>query len=143
MAGNAVFGIDLGTTNSCIAMWKDGRSVIIPNDLGENTTPSCVSFTDNGILVGKPAVSQQNSNPVNTIFEVKRVIGQTFETVEKYAKYLPYNLASGASCQPEYDVTLEKQAKTFNTMEVSGIILQKLKEDAEKITKQKVILSRH
>lgn len=88
MAVAPVFGIDLGTTNSCIAVWKDCGVEILPNKFGENTTPSCVAFTQEGILVGSAALAQQSTNPANTILEVKRIIGQKFNTIAKDMKYL-------------------------------------------------------
>lgn len=76
MAEKPVIGIDLGTTNSCVAVWENGEIKIVPNKSGEKTTPSCVGFVKNVVFVGASAITQQEMNPTNTIFEAKRVIGQ-------------------------------------------------------------------
>lgn len=136
-----VFGIDLGTTNSCIAMWDNGESKVVTNDAGDNTTPSCVAFTENGVLVGKSAVAQQCTNPTNTIYEAKRVIGQKMEFVDKQLKYLPFDLTyNDAQNRPRYTVKLENESKTFDAMDISAIVLQNIKETTERMVQQRVIL---
>lgn len=132
-----VFGIDLGTTNSCIAVWKDGGVKILPNELGENTTPSCVAFTQEGILVGSAALAQQSTNPANTILEIKRIIGQNFDTVAKDMKYL--HITKAENGQSKYSVRLEGETKLFHPVEISAIILKHLKKYAERIVQQEVI----
>lgn len=135
-----VFGLDLGTTNSCISMWDNGESQVVPNDLGEGTTASCVAFTKNGILVGKSAAKQQSNNPTNTIYEAKRVIGQTFDNIKSQLKYLPFKVEEDEENRPKYSVQLEGRTQMFDATDISAIVLKKVKEDTENRVKQKVLI---
>jgi molecular chaperone DnaK len=123
-----VIGIDLGTTNSCMAVIEGGESTVIPNAEGGRTTPSVVAFTKDGQrLVGAPAKRQQVTNPQNTISSIKRFMGRKFEEVSEEMKIVPYEVAQG----PNSDVRVKAEAKDYAPPEVSAMILQKLKADAE------------
>lgn len=138
MSDNLVFGIDLGTTNSCIAVWKDGEVLTIPDENGQKTIPSCVAFTPIGYLVGNAALSQQTANPLNTIVEAKRIIGQNRRYIEKEVKCLLNTMTK--EDRPKYEVQLEGQSKLFYPEEISSIILKQLMEIAEKNLGREVIL---
>lgn len=131
MAETPVLGIDLVTTNSCCALWLNGEVIIIPHKSNQNTMPSCVAFTEDGILVGQSAVDQQCNNPENTIFEAKRIIGLDHETVERNMKYLPFRMSKDDADRYKYHVQFEAQANQFFPEEISAIVLKQLKEDAE------------
>src|SRR5258707_15614375 len=107
-------GIDLGTTNSCMAVLEGGEPVVIPNAEGGRTTPSVVAFTKDGQrLVGAPARRQQVTNPRNTIFSIKRFMGRKFEEVSEEMKIVPYEVVKG----PNADVAIEVQGKTYTPQE--------------------------
>lgn len=133
-----VYGIDLGTTNSAIAVWKDGVPEIIPNDFGQNTTPSCVSFTQHGIAVGRLALNLQHVNPTNTIYDAKRVIGKKYENVGKEKFLWPFTVAEDTDGKATYSVLFEGQIKNFYPEEISAMVLRHLKEYAEKYTQKPV-----
>lgn len=135
-----VIGIDLGTTNSCVAVWKDGIIKIVPNKWQENTTPSCVGFSQDGVFVGNSAIEQQTKNPANTIFETKRVIGQTYEKVRKDTKFWPFTLVNKEN-KPMYEVSVKNDQKLMHPEEISAILLRHLKESAVHFIKQEVIYS--
>jgi molecular chaperone DnaK len=121
-------GIDLGTTNSCIAVLEGGEPTVIPNREGGRTTPSVVAFTQGGErLVGVPAKRQQVTNPENTIFSIKRFMGRKFGEVSEEMTIVPYKVVKG----PNDDVRVEAGGKEYSPPEVSAMILQKLKSDAE------------
>jgi len=125
-----IIGIDLGTTNSVVAVIEGGKPVIIENAEGGRTTPSIVAFTKKGErLVGLLAKRQAVTNPENTIFSVKRLIGRRYndEEVQKAKKYLPFKLVSGEHT----DVKIEAKGKAYSPQEISAMILQKLKKSAE------------
>ena len=132
-----VIGIDLGTTNSCVAV-MDGKSPkVIENAEGMRTTPSIVAFTDDGErLVGQPAKRQAVTNPENTIFAVKRLIGRRYDdpTVEKDKKLVPYKIVKASNG----DAWVEADGQTYSPSQVSAFILQKMKETAEAHLGQKV-----
>lgn len=138
MAEALVFGIDLGTTNSVIAVWKNGAPEIIPNDFAQNTTPSCVAFTQHGIAVGKMAFDLQNVNQTNTIFEAKRIIGKNYENVGKEKFHWPFTVSKDDVGRAKYSVHFEGQIKQFFPEEISAIVLKHLKEYAEKHIQQEV-----
>jgi molecular chaperone DnaK len=121
-------GIDLGTTNSCVAVLEGGEPAVIPNAEGGRTTPSVVAFTKDGQrLVGAPARRQQVTNPENTIFSIKRFMGRKYDEVSEEMKIVPYEVVKG----PNEDVRVEAQGKDYAPPEISAMILQKLKADAE------------
>src|SRR5215471_1137300 len=121
-------GIDLGTTNSCIGVIEGGEPTVIPNAEGGRTTPSVVAFTKDGQrLVGAPARRQQVTNPLNTIFSIKRFMGRKFDEVSEEMKIVPYEVVQG----PNGDVRVKAEGKEYAPPEISAMILQKLKADAE------------
>ncbi len=123
-----VIGIDLGTTNSCMAVIEGGEPTVIPNAEGGRTTPSVVAFTKDGQrLVGAPAKRQQVTNPQNTIFSIKRFMGRKYDEVSEEMKIVPYEVVKG----PNEDVRVKAGGKEYAPPEISAMILQKLKADAE------------
>src|SRR2546430_9169927 len=121
-------GIDLGTTNSCMAVLEGGEPTVIPNAEGGRTTPSVVAFTKDGQrLVGAPARRQQVTNPENTVFSVKRFMGRKYDEVTEEMTIVPYKVVRG----PNDDVRVEAGGKEYSPPEISAMILQKLKSDAE------------
>src|SRR5688500_7580303 len=121
-------GIDLGTTNSCMAVLEGGEPTVIPNREGGRTTPSVVAFTQGGErLVGVPAKRQQVTNPENTVFSIKRFMGRKYDEVSEEMKIVPYKVVAG----PNADVRVEAEGKQYSPPEISAMILQKLKADAE------------
>ncbi len=125
-----VIGIDLGTTNSCVAVLEGGDPVVIPNAEGSRTTPSVVAFTESGErLVGQIAKRQAITNPENTIFAIKRLIGRRFDDplVQKAMKVLPYKIVRGENG----DAWVEVRGKKYSPAEISAFILQKMKQTAE------------
>jgi len=125
-----IIGIDLGTTNSCVAVMEAGDPVVIANQEGNRTTPSIVAFTDSGEqLVGQVAKRQAVTNPERTIFSVKRFIGRKFSAPEtkRAQKTLPYHLEAAANG----DVCIKVDGKTYSTQEISAKVLQKMKQTAE------------
>jgi len=125
-------GIDLGTTYSCVGVYKNGRVEIIANDQGNRITPSYVAFNDEERLIGDSAKNQATVNPENTIFDVKRLIGRNFQDKEvQYDKQrLPYKVVNKGG-KPYVEVKVKGEAKTFSPEEVSAMILTKMKETAE------------
>src|SRR5438477_738179 len=121
-------GIDLGTTNSCMAVLEGGEPTVIPNAEGGRTTPSVVAFTKDGQrLVGAPARRQQVTNPENTVFSIKRFMGRKFSEVTEEMTIVPYEVLQG----PNGDVRVKAAGKEYAPPEISAMILQKLKADAE------------
>jgi molecular chaperone DnaK len=121
-------GIDLGTTNSCMAVLEGGEPTVIPNAEGGRTTPSVVAFTKDGQrLVGAPARRQQVTNPENTIFSIKRFMGRKWDEVSEEMTIVPYEVAKG----PNGDARVKAAGKEYAPPEISAMILQKLKADAE------------
>ncbi|MBK8061408.1 MAG: molecular chaperone DnaK [Gemmatimonadetes bacterium] len=123
-----VIGIDLGTTNSVVAVMEGGDPVVIPNSEGGRTTPSVVGFTKDGErLVGQIAKRQAVTNPKNTVFSIKRFMGRKMSEVSEESKRVPYGVQSGANDQ----VAVEVSGKKFTPPEISAMILQKMKQTAE------------
>jgi molecular chaperone DnaK len=121
-------GIDLGTTNSAMAVLEGGEPTVIPNAEGGRTTPSVVAFTKDGQrLVGAPAKRQSVTNPQNTIFSIKRFMGRKYSEVSEEMKIVPYEVEAG----PNGDVRIKVEDKDYAPPEISAMILQKLKTDAE------------
>ena len=127
-AGSKVLGIDLGTTNSCMAIMEGGEPTVIPNAEGGRTTPSIVAFTKDGErLVGTAAKRQAVTNPLNTIFSIKRFMGRKFDEVANEVDLVPYKLVKATNG----DVNVDVGGKVYSPPEISAMILQKLKVDAE------------
>ena len=140
-----VVGIDLGTTNSCIAIWDKYKVEVIPNDYGERTTPSIVHFFDQeNYDVGSDAKIFLNSEPKSTIYSIKRIIGLDFtsEEVEKFKKDWPFNLVKQDRNKIGIEIEITKQSNTkfiINPESISCYILKKLKSDAENFLKGKSV----
>jgi len=132
-----VIGIDLGTTNSCVAVMDGKEAKVIENSEGARTTPSMVAFGDDGErLVGQPAKRQAVTNPTDTLFAVKRLIGRRFEdkTVKKDQKLVPFNIVKGDNG----DAWVEAKGEKYSPSQISAMILQKMKETAEAYLGEKV-----
>ncbi len=132
-----VIGIDLGTTNSCVAVMEGKAPKVIENAEGMRTTPSIVAFTDDGErLVGQPAKRQAVTNPEKTIFAVKRLVGRRYDDpiIEKDKKLVPYKIMKASNG----DAWVEEDGKTYSPSQISAFILQKMKETAEAYLGQKV-----
>jgi heat shock protein 5 len=129
---DTVIGIDLGTTYSCVGVYKDGRVQIIANDQGNRITPSYVAFTDTERLVGDAAKNQASLNPERTVFDVKRLIGRDFNSkeVQSDRKMFPFTVIS-KNGKPAIEVIIKGEKKVFSPEEVSAMILSKMKETAE------------
>merc|ERR1712232_967051 len=127
-----VIGIDLGTTYSCVGIYKNGRVEIIPNDQGNRITPSYVAFTEDDRLIGEAAKNQATINPSQTLFDVKRLIGRRFKdsTVQKDIKLLPFTIADKGG-KPMIGVKVKGEDKLMAPEEVSSMVLTKMKETAE------------
>jgi molecular chaperone DnaK len=127
-----ILGIDLGTTNSCMAVMEAGQPVVLENSEGARTTPSIVAFTKTGErLVGQAAKRQAVTNPKNTVFSVKRLIGRKFAEVQDEIKRLPYKVVQAKNGDAAVEVEVKGEKKTFSPEEISSFILAKLKADAE------------
>jgi molecular chaperone DnaK len=127
-----VLGIDLGTTNSCMAVMEGGDPVVLENSEGARTTPSVVAFTKNGErLVGQAAKRQAVTNPANTIFSIKRFMGRKFDEAHEEQKRVPYKIVKAANGDAHVQVEVNGERKTFSPQEISAMILAKLKADAE------------
>src|SRR3974390_1800834 len=121
-----VIGIDLGTTNSCVAIMEGGEPKVIPNVEGSRTTPSVVAFTDSGErLVGQIAKRQAITNPLNTVFAVKRLIGRKFEDpeVERDVKIMPYKIVRADNG----DAAIEIKGRVYSPAEISAMVLTQMK----------------
>merc|ERR1712136_609215 len=128
-----VIGIDLGTTYSCVGVFKNGRVEIIANDQGNRITPSYVAFTPDGErLIGDAAKNQLTSNPENTVFDAKRLIGRQWKdkSVQSDLKYFPFTLVEKKD-KPHISVSVKGEQKTFAAEEISAMVLSKMKEVAE------------
>jgi heat shock protein 5 len=134
-----VVGIDLGTTFSCVGIFKNGRVDIIANDLGNRITPSWVAFTETERLIGEAAKNQAPSNPENTVFDVKRLIGRRFDDpeVQRDKKLYPYTIIEKEG-KPYVQVQWKGETKVFSPEEISAMVLTKMKETAEAYLGRKV-----
>ncbi|KAG6426594.1 hypothetical protein SASPL_110819 [Salvia splendens] len=135
-----VIGIDLGTTYSCVGVYKNGHVEIIANDQGNRITPSWVAFTDNERLIGEAAKNLAAVNPERTIFDVKRLIGRKFEDkeVQKDMKLVPYKIVNKDG-KPYIEVKIKDgETKVFSPEEISAMILTKMKETAEAYLGKKI-----
>ncbi len=123
-----IIGIDLGTTNSCVAVMEGNEPVVIPNSEGRRTTPSVVAFTDSGERkVGDPAKRQAITNPKRTVFSIKRFMGETYERVTKEIERVPYKVVRGDNNTPRVEI----DGRNYTPQEISAMILQKMKKTAE------------
>jgi len=131
-AVDTTVGIDLGTTYSCVGVYKNGKVEIIANDQGNRITPSWVAFTEEERLIGDAAKNQAAINPENTVFDVKRLIGRKYgdTTVQHDKKLLPYKIVDSGG-KPYVEVLYKKEKKTYSPEEVSAMVLTKMKEVAE------------
>ena len=130
-----IIGIDLGTTNSCVAVMEGSEPVVIPNSEGRRTTPSIVAFTENGERkVGDPAKRQAITNPKNTIFSIKRFMGETYDQVLKEVKRVPFDVIKGDNNTPRIKIGDRK----YSPQEISAMILQKMKKTAEDYLGQEI-----
>merc|ERR1719460_1335251 len=134
-----VIGIDLGTTYSCVGVYKNGHVEIIPNDQGNRITPSYVAFDDDERFIGDAAKNQASINPTNTVFDVKRLIGRKFtdDTVQKDIKLLPFEIKSKDG-KPYVNVDVKGEMKLYAPEEISAMILGKMKEIAEAFLGRKI-----
>ena len=130
-----IIGIDLGTTNSCVAVMEGNEPVVIPNSEGRRTTPSIVAFVDNGERkVGDPAKRQAITNPTRTIYSIKRFMGETYDQVSKEIGRVPYKVVRGENNTPRVEIGDRK----YSPQEISAMILQKMKKTAEDYLGQEV-----
>ncbi|MDR0507863.1 MAG: molecular chaperone DnaK [Dysgonamonadaceae bacterium] len=130
-----IIGIDLGTTNSCVAVMEGNNPVVIPNSEGKMTTPSIVAFVDNGERkIGDPAKRQAITNPTKTIFSIKRFMGETFDQVSNEITRVPYKVARGDNNTPRIDI----DGRLYSPQEISAMVLQKMKKTAEDYLGQEV-----
>src|SRR6202162_2593372 len=130
-----IIGIDLGTTNSVVAVMEGGEPKVIPNEEGGRTTPSVGGFTKTGERpVGQVAKRQAVTNPENTVFSIKRFMGRKFDEVSEEMKMVPYKVTKASNG----DVRVEVQGKLYSPPEISAMILQKLKQAAEDYLGEKV-----
>lgn len=130
---NVAIGIDLGTTYSCVGVFQHGKVEVLANDQGNRTTPSYVAFTDTERLIGDAAKNQVAMNPVNTVFDAKRLIGRKFEdeTVQRDMKLWPFKVVKDSSGKPKLEVEFKCETKNFTPEEISSMVLTKMKETAE------------
>ena len=130
-----IIGIDLGTTNSCVAVMEGNQPTVIINNEGQRTTPSVVAFTDGGERkIGSPAKRQAITNPKNTVFSIKRFMGETYDQVATEVARVPYNVTRGENNTPRVDIN----GKLYTPQEISAMILQKMKKTAEEYLRQEV-----
>ena len=123
-----IIGIDLGTTNSCVAVLEGNDPVVIPNSEGRNTTPSIVAFVDGGERkVGEPAKRQAITNPTRTVFSIKRFMGESFDQVQNEIARVPYKVVRSSNNQPRVNI----DGRDYTPQEISAMILQKMKKTAE------------
>jgi len=128
-----VIGIDLATCMSMVAVWKDGKVEIISSESGNRTVPSYVSFTEEERIVGEAAKSMSATNPKNTVFDAKRLIGRPFDDVEvqKMMVNWPYKVVNDGNNRPQIIVDFKGETKKYYAEEISAMVLQKLKGMAE------------
>ena len=130
-----IIGIDLGTTNSCVAVMEGNQPTVIINNEGQRTTPSVVAFTEGGERkIGSPAKRQAITNPINTIFSIKRFMGENYDQVSKEVGSVPYKVVKGDNNTPRVDV----DGRLYTPQEISAMILQKMKKTAEEYLRQEV-----
>src|SRR6202012_5875014 len=134
-----VIGIDLGTTNSCMAVLEGSEPLVLENSEGARTTPSVVAFTKTGErLVGQAAKRQAVTNSQNTVFSVKRFIGRKFAEITNEQSPVPYKIVQAANGDAHIEVEVKGEKKSYSPEEVSSFILAKLKADAESKLGEKI-----
>ena len=139
MRMSRILGIDLGTTNSCMSIMEGGEPVVIPNAEGARTTPSVVAFTKTGErVVGQAAKRQAVTNPKNTVFSAKRLIGRKFTEVSEEAKNLPYKVVAGKNGDAYIEVQAGDKTEQFAPQQIAAFVLGKLKADAESYLGEKI-----
>ena len=131
-------GIDLGTTFSCVGVMQNGKIDIIPNEMGERITPSMVSFTKEGLLIGEGAKYQIIKNPENTIYNVKRLIGRKYSEIENEKYLFPFKIESNEKNQIQIIVSTDKGIKKFSPEQISAMVLKELKEYSSNFIKKEV-----
>ncbi len=130
-----IIGIDLGTTNSCVAVMEGNEPQVIANSEGHRTTPSVVAFTDNGERkVGEPAKRQAITNPLRTVYSIKRFMGETYDKLDTEMRRVPYKVMQGPNNTPRIDI----DGKQYTPQEISAMVLQKMKKTAEDFLGQSV-----
>ncbi|MBP3563217.1 MAG: Hsp70 family protein, partial [Bacteroidales bacterium] len=130
-----IIGIDLGTTNSCVAVMEGNEPTVIINNEGQRTTPSVVAFTDGGERkIGNPAKRQAITNPHKTVFSIKRFMGEKYSQVSGDIARVPYNVVKGDNDTPRVDI----DGRLYSPQEISAMILQKMKKTAEEYLGQEV-----
>ena len=130
-----IIGIDLGTTNSCVAVMEGNQPTVIINNEGQRTTPSVVAFTEGGERkIGNPAKRQAITNPKNTVFSIKRFMGETYDQVNEEVSRVPYNVVRGENNTPRVEI----DGRNYSPQEISAMILQKMKKTAEDYLRQEV-----
>ncbi len=131
--GGPCIGIDLGTTYSCVGVWQNDRVEIIANDQGERTTPSWVAFTETERLIGVAAKNQASMNPINTIYDSKRLIGRKFDEpiVQKFISDYPFKVKCGDNNKPIFEIDYKNSTKSFTAEEIGSMVLGKMKGIAE------------
>ena len=130
-----IIGIDLGTTNSCVAVFEGNEPVVIANSEGKRTTPSVVAFVDGGERkIGDPAKRQAITNPTRTVFSIKRFMGENWDQVQKEIGRMPYKVVKGDNNTPRVDI----DGRLYTPQEISAMILQKMKKTAEDYLGQEV-----
>ncbi|EAY02433.1 cytoplasmic heat shock protein 70, putative [Trichomonas vaginalis G3] len=136
----SAIGIDLGTTYSCVGVFRHNRVDILANDMGNRTTPSYVAFTEDERLVGDAAKNQAAMNPQNTVFDAKRMIGRKFSdpVVQKDMKHWPFKVVRGDGDRPKIEVQFKGETKQFFPEEISAMVLGKMKETAENMLSEKI-----
>ena len=133
-------GIDLGTTYSCVGVWQNERVEIIANDQGNRTTPSYVAFTETERLIGDAAKNQVSMNPINTVFDAKRLIGRKIgdASVQSDMKHWPFKVVDNGGGKPGIKISFKGEDKTFDPEAISSMVLVKMKETAESYLGKKV-----
>lgn len=126
-------GVDLGTTNSCVGVWRNNTVEIIANEQGNRTTPSVVAFTETERLIGDSAKNQASANPKNTVFDAKRLIGRKYDdaAVQADKTHWPFTVRSGKDSKPVVEVDFKGEKVTYQAEEVSAMVLTKMKQIAE------------
>lgn len=129
----ATISVDLGTSTSCVAVWQGDRVEVIANDMGNRITPSMVGFTDTERLLGDAAKNQAISNPKNTIYEAKRLIGRNFSDpqIKDSAKLFPFKVVADKNDKPMIEVEYMGETKQFYPEQISAMVLEKMKSTAE------------